>query len=105
VFCSPATDCTPRSRARARFSGKDRTENDGPFVETNELIAGYWLWKVKDMAEAIAWLKRCPNPHNEMAEVEIRPVFEAADFGEAMTLEMRAQEQRVFADAKRNAGP
>jgi hypothetical protein len=89
--------------ARVRFSGRDRMVIDGPFTETKELIAGYWLWKVKDMAEAIALVKRCPNPHDETAEIEIRPVFEAEDFGEAFTPELRAQEERVFADAKRNA--
>ncbi|KAB2867988.1 MAG: YciI family protein, partial [Bauldia sp.] len=71
--------------ARVRFSGKDRLVIDGPFAETKELIGGYWLWKVKDMAEAIQWLKRCPNPHEEECEVEIRPVLEMEDFGEAMT--------------------
>ena len=90
--------------ARVRFSGKDRTVIDGPFTETKELIAGYWIWQVKDMAEAIAWVKRCPNPHPEPCELEIRPVFEAADFGEALTPELRAQEERVFSDAKKNAG-
>ena len=88
--------------ARVRFSGKDRMVIDGPFAETKELIAGFWLWKVKDLAEAIAWVKRCPNPHAEECEVEIRPVFEADDFGEALTPELRAQEERVFAEAKRN---
>ncbi len=89
---------------RVRFSGKDRTVIDGPFTETNELIAGYWLWSVKDMEDAIAWVKRCPNPHDETTEIEIeiRPVFEATDFGEALTPELRAQEVRVFADAKQN---
>jgi hypothetical protein len=89
---------------RVRFSAKDRTVIDGPFAETKELIAGYWLWKVKDMDEAVAWLKRCPNPHDEVTEVEIRPVFEAEDFGEAMTPELRAQEERVFAEAQKNKG-
>jgi hypothetical protein len=94
----------PSSKGRrVRFSGKDRIVIDGPFDETKELIAGYWLWQVKSMDEAVAWLKRCPNPHDETTEVEIRPVFEAEDFGEAMTPELRAQEERVFADAKRNA--
>jgi hypothetical protein len=88
---------------RVRFSGKDRTVIDGPFTETKELIAGYWLWKVQDMEEALAWLMRCPNPHNDESEVEIRPVFEADDFGEVFTPELRAQEERVFAEAKRNA--
>ncbi|HML44835.1 YciI family protein [Hyphomicrobium zavarzinii] len=90
--------------ARVRFSGKDRLVIDGPFAETKEVIAGYWLWKVKDLAEAIAWVKRCPNPHDEETEIEIRPVFEADDFGEAFTPELRAQEERIAADAKRNAG-
>ena len=89
---------------RVRFSGEDRTVIGGPFTETKELIAGYWLWKVKDMDEAVAWLKRCPNPHNEESEVEIRPVFEADDFGEAFTPELRAQEERVFRDAQKNQG-
>ena len=73
--------------ARIRFSGGKRTVIDGPFPQTKELIAGYWLWQVKSMAEAIEWLKRCPNPHNEEGDVEIRPVFEAADFGPAFTPE------------------
>lgn len=95
----------PTSRGkRVRFSGKDRTVIDGPFTETKELIAGYWLWKVRDMDEAVAWLKRCPNPHNEECEVEIRPVFEADDFGDAFTPELRAQEERVFRDARKNQG-
>lgn len=87
---------------RVRFSGKDRTVIDGPFAQTKELIAGFWLWKVRDMDEAVAWLKRCPNPNDEESEVEIRPVFEADDFGEAFTPELRAQEERVFRDAKKN---
>ena len=89
---------------RVHFSGKDRTVIDGPFTETKELIAGYWLWKVRDMAEAIAWVKRCPNPHMDAGEVEIRQVFEAEDFGAALTPEMRAQEERVFTEAKKNKG-
>lgn len=87
---------------RVRFDGKGRTVIDGPFAETKELIAGYWLWQVKDMDEAVSWLKRCPNPHDEITEVEIRPVFEVDDFGEAMTPELRAQEERVFAEAQKN---
>jgi hypothetical protein len=90
---------------RVRFEGRERMVVDGPFTETNELIAGFWLWNVEDMADAIAWVKRCPNPHDETSEIEIRPVFEAADFGEALTLELRAQEERVFSDANRNATP
>jgi hypothetical protein len=87
---------------RVRFSGKDRTVIDGPFAETKELIAGYWLWKVKDMDEAVAWLRRCPNPHDETTEVEIRPVFEADDFGDALTPELREQEERIAAEAAKN---
>ena len=93
----------PTSKSkRVRFSAKDRIVIDGPFTQTKELIAGYWLWKVKDMDEAVAWLKRCPNPHEEDCELEIRPVFEAADFGEAMTPELRAQEEHVFSEAQKN---
>jgi hypothetical protein len=67
---------------RVRFSGKNRTVIDGPFTESKEVIAGYWLWKVKDMDEALDWVKRCPNPHMEDSEIEIRPVFEMEDFGD-----------------------
>ncbi len=88
---------------RVRFSGKDRMVIDGPFAETKEQIAGYWIWQVKDMDEAVAWLKKCPNPHYEECEVEIRQVFEMEDFGDAMTPELRAQEERLMAEAKRNA--
>jgi hypothetical protein len=87
--------------ARIRFSGSKQTVIDGPFAETKELVAGYWLWQVKSMDEAISWLKRCPNPHNETADVEIRPVFEMEDFGEAMTPELREQENRVFEEAQK----
>lgn len=80
---------------RVRFSGANRTVIDGPFAETKELVAGFWLWQVKSMDEAVEWLKRCPNPHNEDSEVEIRPVFEADDFGAAFTPELREQEQRI----------
>jgi hypothetical protein len=83
--------------ARVRFSGTKRTVIDGPFAETKELIAGFWLWKVKSKQEAIDWLKRCPNPHNEDSEVEIRQVFEAEDFGAEFTPELREQEERVRA--------
>ncbi len=86
---------------RVHFSGAKRSVVDGPFAETKELVAGYWLWKVKSMDEAIEWLKRCPNPHNEQCEVEIRPVFEPEDFGEAFTPELREQEKRVFAQAEK----
>jgi len=79
---------------RVRFEGSKRTVIDGPFAETKELIAGYWIWQVRSMEEAVEWLKRCPNPHPEDCEVEIRPVFEAADFGENFTPELRAQERK-----------
>jgi hypothetical protein len=80
--------------ARVRFSGAARTVIDGPFTETKELVAGFWLWQVRSMDEAIEWLRRCPNPHAEDCEVEIRPIFEADDFGAALTPELRAQEER-----------
>jgi len=80
---------------RVRFSGEKRTVIDGPFTETKELIAGYWMWQVRSMDEAVEWLKRCPNPHPGETEVEIRPVFEAADFGENLTPELREQERRL----------
>ena len=89
---------------RVRFAGKDRMVIDGPFAETKEQIAGYWIWKVKDMDEAVAWLKKCPNPHMEDCEVEIRPIFEMDDFGEAFTPELREQEERLLAQARKNAG-
>ncbi len=82
---------------RIRFSGKDRAVIDGPLAETKELIAGFWMWKVDSMEHAIEWLKRCPNPHYEECEVEIRPVFEMEDFGDAMTDELREQEERIRA--------
>ena len=88
---------------RVRFSGKNRTVIDGPFTETKEIIAGYWIWKVTDMDEAVAWVKRCPNPHMEDCEIEIRPVFEMEDFGEAMTPDLRAQEERLMTEARKNA--
>ena len=86
----------PSSRGkRVRFSGTNRTVVDGPFAETKELMAGYWLWQVKSMDEAVEWLKKCPNPHNEESEVEIRPVFEAEDFGAEFTPELRERDQRL----------
>jgi uncharacterized glyoxalase superfamily protein PhnB len=85
--------------ARVRFSGKQRTVVDGPFTETKELIAGFWIWQVKSKAEAIEWVKRCPNPTGEESEIEIRQVFELDDFGPELTPELRAQEERVFAEA------
>jgi hypothetical protein len=87
---------------RVRFSGSKRTVIDGPFAETKELIAGFWLWQVKSMDEAIEWLKRCPNPTGVESEVEIRRVYEAEDFGEAFTPELREQEARLRAKIDRN---
>ena len=80
---------------RVAFDGPKRTVIDGPFAETRELVAGFWLWKVKDMAEAVEWAKRCPNPMPGPSEIEIRPLFEAADFGDALTPEMAEQEERI----------
>ena len=80
---------------RVRFSGDKRSVIDGPFTETKELIAGYWMWQVRSMEEAVEWLKRCPNPHYEDCELEIRPVFEAADFGDNFTPELQEQERRI----------
>jgi hypothetical protein len=81
--------------ARIVFSGKSRSVIDGPFAETKEQIAGYWLWRVKSMQEAIEWAKRCPNPTGEESVLEIRPVFEAEEFGEEFTPELREQEERL----------
>jgi hypothetical protein len=81
--------------AWVRFSGTNRTVIDGPFTETKELVAGFWIWQVKSMEEAIAWVKRCPNPMPGESEIEIRPIFEAADFGEEFTSELREQEERI----------
>ena len=86
--------------ARVRFSGKDRTVTDGPFAEPKELVAGFWLWEVGSLKEAIDWVKRCPNPHDEDSDIEIRQVFSAEDFGEALTPELRDQEERLRAEAE-----
>jgi len=80
--------------ARVRFHGKQRTVIDGPFAETKELVAGYWIWEVKSLAEAIEWVKRCPNPMPGDSEIEIRPYFEASDFGPEFTPALRDQEER-----------
>jgi len=94
----------PTSNAkRVRFSGATRTVIDGPFAETKELLAGFWIWQCKSMAEAVAWLKKCPNPHPDQCEVEIRQIFSAEDFGEALTPELKAQEDRQREQAARNA--
>src|SRR6185436_10287058 len=79
---------------RIAFSGSNRTVIDGPFAETKELVAGFWIWQVKDMAEAIEWVKRCPNPMPGPSEIEIRPFYEIADFGDAVTPEVAAQHEK-----------
>jgi hypothetical protein len=84
--------------ARVRFKGADRTVVDGPFAETKELIAGFWIWQCKSLDEAIAWVKRCPNPMNEESEIEIRQVFELEDFGAELTPELRESEERIRAE-------
>jgi len=85
--------------ARVRFSGDKRTVIDGPFAETKELVAGFWIWKCESLQEAIGWVKRCPNPMpGEEAEIEIRQVFEAEDFGPVFTPELQAQEERLRAE-------
>ena len=90
---------------RVRFSGKNRTVMDGPFAETKELVAGFWLMQVRSKEEVIEWVRRCPNPHEGESEIEIRQVFEAEDFGEALTPELRAQEERIREQAqKQNPG-
>ena len=86
----------PSSRGvRVRFSGAKRTVVDGPFTETKELVAGFWIWQVKSKEEAIEWLKRCPNPMPGDSEIELRQIFEAEDFGEALTPELREQDERL----------
>lgn len=88
---------------RVKFSGTSRTVTDGPFAETKELIAGYWIWQCKSMEEAVEWVKKCPNPMNGESEIEIRQVFEAEDFGEAYTPELQEREEimRQQMDAKK----
>jgi len=88
--------------SRVRFSGKDRSVIDGPFAETKELVAGFWLIQVKSLDEAIEWVKRCPNPMEGDSEIEIRQVFEEEDFGEEFTPELREQEQRIREQAEAN---
>lgn len=83
--------------ARIRFSGKDRTVIDGPFAETKELVAGFWLWQVRSLDEAIEWVKRCPNPMPSESEIEIRQVFEMEDLAQAMSKEVREREERIRA--------
>jgi hypothetical protein len=93
----------PSSRGkRVRFSGGRKSVVDGPFAETKELVAGYWIWQVKSMEEAVEWVRRCPDPMpGEESEIEIRPLFEADDFGKEFTPELRAQAERVYAEASR----
>jgi hypothetical protein len=88
--------------ARVRFSGTDRKVIDGPFAETKELVAGYWLWQVKSLDEAIEWVKRCPNPMEGESEIELRPVFETEDFGEVLTPELREREERMREQLERS---
>lgn len=87
---------------RVAFDGPSRTVIDGPFAETRELVAGYWIWQVKDMAEAVEWVKRCPNPMFGPSEIEIRPFYDVADFGDAVTPELKEQEQRLRAKTASN---
>ena len=88
---------------RVRFSGPQRSVVDGPFSETKELVAGFWLWQVKSMEEAVEWVRRCPNRMEGESEIEIRPVFEAADFGAELTPELQAQEERLRAKVEASA--
>ena len=88
--------------ARVRFSGSKRTVIDGPFAETKELVAGFWIWKVKSKEEAIEWVKRCPNPMPGDSEIEIRQLFEAEDFGEQFTPELKEQAERVYKQVSGN---
>ena len=90
--------------ARVHFSGRKRTVVDGPFTETKELVAGYWLWEVESMQQAIDWVKRCPNPMNEDSDIEIRPVYEPGDLGEAFTPELQAQWKRLQAESGKRSG-
>ena len=91
--------------ARVRFSGQDRTVINGPFTEIRELIAGFWIWKCASLPEAIDWVKHCPNPMLGESEIEIRQIFDAEDFGEALTLELREQEERLRAQIAEQANP
>ena len=90
--------------ARVKFSGEKRTVIDGPFPETKDLVAGFWIFQVKSKAEAIDWVKRCPNPTGAESEIEIRQVFEAEDFGPALTPELRGAEERLRAQAAGRSG-
>lgn len=91
----------PTSKAkRVHFKGDKRTVSDGPFTETKELIAGYWIWQVRSMDEAVEWVKRCPNPMNSESDIDIRPFFESEDFGPEFTPELRAKEERLRREAE-----
>ena len=90
-----------REGKRVRFSGKTRTVTDGPFAETRELVAGFWIWQVRSIEEAVEWVKRCPNPMLTDSDIEIRPVFSPEDFGEALTPELKAQ----YAEGRRHIDP
>jgi len=91
-----------RRGKRVRFSGGKKTVSDGPFAETKDIVAGFWIWQVRSMDEAVQWVKRCPDPMpGEEAEIEIRPIFEADDFGQEFTPELRAQEERLRAEVNR----
>ena len=91
----------PSSRGvRVAFSGKDRRVIDGPFAETKELVAGFWIWKCASLQEAIEWVKKCPNPMRTDSEIEIRQIYSAEDFGDALTPELRAQEERLREEAQ-----
>jgi hypothetical protein len=87
---------TPSSKGkRVRFSGSKRTVTDGPFAETKELVAGYWIWKVKSIEEAVEWVKKCPNPMNVDSDIDIRPIFEAEDLGGEFTTDLREREEKL----------
>lgn len=90
--------------ARVRFSGKDRKVIDGPFAETKELVAGYWIWRCASLQEAIDWVKRCPNPMPGDSDIEIRQIYETEDFGDALSPELKAQEERLRAAVEKKAG-
>ena len=95
----------PTSQAkRVAFDGPSRRVIDGPFAETRELVAGYWLWQVKDLAEAVEWVKRCPNPMRTDSEIEIRQIYGAEDFGDALTPELKAQEERLRTEVQKQHG-
>lgn len=94
-----------KDAVRIRFSGENRTVTDGPFAETKELVAGYWIWEVKDMNEAIEWVKKCPNPMPGESDIDIRPVYEMDDFGDIVTDEIRDQATRLDAEMAARAAP